>query len=165
MGSGLLGLWNELGSKMGIPGTEERAREKMDFAEKMFTLAGIQDGALSKIADAAVAGLEGQPNQYAIRLNEVMAQLARDAADRAVDQLPIGKKPLNPTIGPVKSAFAAGSTVDALTRIGAIVRPGGGSLDPAKETAISARQMVRALDRHTRLLEKITQLTGPIQHA
>jgi hypothetical protein len=78
VGAGLLGLWDELGASLHVPGANERADEKIEFAEKMFGIAGLDDGLISQMATKLAkspAGKRGNP--FLAQLTEFLDQAAQ----------------------------------------------------------------------------------------
>jgi hypothetical protein len=62
VGVGLLGLWDEFGANIGIPGAEENANKRIDTANRLFNEAGIGDGILDAIAEGMANSIKnGKP--------------------------------------------------------------------------------------------------------
>ncbi len=131
---GGLGLWNEVGGIMGVPGAQEMADKRIDQAMANFDLAGIGDGVLTKIVTPFMAGVAGQKNESKEKLDKLIAELAAAAIARAADA---GNKPKGApeapkgTPGDQKKPRATSvsdpNDIDALTRLGFFSGGGNGS--------------------------------------
>ncbi len=145
LGTGLVGLWNTVGSAIGIPGAEENAKQQVDFTNKMFAQAGWGGGVLDSMAEsinkAASQGGSLQGAFDAMR-KKFQAEIAAEVA-RLNNPLPpeIG----GPLAGSEKKLHNPRMHEDALMRVGNFL---GSSDNMLSRIGERTNQLLHSIDGH-----------------
>jgi hypothetical protein len=143
--TGLLGLWNEFGGLMGVPGAREMADKRIDQANAFFEKAGIKDGILQALAPAALAGVNGETNQFLEALKRLREEMLAATSGGGAVTSKAGAQV------PGMDMKVAAPAVSSLERIGFILNGSIGVSD-ARATAENTRSMVRLMTRTNELL-------------
>lgn len=153
VGAGLLGLWNEFGSMLGVPGANEMADKRIDQAQGLFNKAGIGDGVLNRVAEAMVSGTKGLPNVYAENLAKLNAELVARAGQAAGSVL-AGSGGGDGLLGDLfaKTRIGKQEAGSAWEKLGFVLGGGGGLGDYTKVTADNTRLMLAEQKRTNGLL-------------
>jgi hypothetical protein len=150
IGAGLLGLWNEFGARLGVPGAREKADERIDQANKLFGEAGIGGGVMDQMAEGVLKAMQGLPNTFRQQLDELKAKLA-PTEEGAAGKLE--KKDLSGLLD--KEQKLRKTDVTAWEKMGFVFSGGAvGATDATRSTANNTRTLVGLARETNDLLRK-----------
>ena len=161
VGQGLLGLWDQAGAFMGVSGQQEQADKRFLQAQQNFDYAGIGNGVLASVADAASRGMEGAVNEYAQKLEGMRKKLATkswlDSINAQDEAFLKANLPGKSDAAQAADALALGldsaeQNANTLAKMGFI--GSGSALDPGKETAANTKTLVAEVRKTNTLLGK-----------
>jgi hypothetical protein len=152
IGAGLLGLWNLAGEKVGIPGSAEKAEERIDQANRLLSKAGLGGFIDSFAEEMATAGGEAvRDNPFRQQLDDLYASLlakvkAREGTD---ERLRGGTATAAAGAEKKRGGRDSGTGVSELERVGLLFNFGGAqaSVDYQRRTAENTNSMAQYLRR------------------
>lgn len=157
VGAGLLGLWNQVGANIGVPGAEEMANKRIQQAYDLFDKIGANDGILMKMSDAFVSGVKGGKNPFAEQLIKL-----RDDLQQGVDQAFRSEtKPNRSSSNDLALNFGKASRAKSdftdIEKMGGVLLGLGRGFgdDEARMTAQNTQKIAEILKLHTKILSDI----------
>lgn len=151
VGSGLLGMWNQLGAQLGVPGAAERAKQRFDVSERLFQYTGWKGGILDRAADQLANTGAINANPFADALKKLLEDLAARAA-KSLESVPperaLGK--LSAAGAAEKKDKADKTDVTSMERLGFILGRGGEGVQNriernTRDIVLATREVVKEI--------------------